>query len=288
MNNLLMNSLFRTTSLLLRATLLALISASSSTQAASGTAVSNTPNSDTFNLSMGGFVLENIRTSMRLDDSGGQVGDIVDFAKTLGGEDRLNVFRADAEWRFAARHRVQAAYFDINMSASTTLNADLNWGDEVYPVNARVVSGLRNTTYKLSYAYSFYRTYRQEIAGQIGAHVTRFEANIGLPDRGKREGASVTAPIPVIGLEWRAKLSEKFFSQVSYQYFSVSLQEDKYSGDLSDFLAVMNYRLGRHWYIGGGYNYYVLNADLKSSSSAVKLVVKHEYNGFIGHVGARF
>jgi hypothetical protein len=212
----------------------------------------------------------------------------VDFARTLGGDDSLNVFRADAEWRIADRHRVQAAYYDIDMSASTTLSADLDWGDEVYPVNAKVLSGLRNTTYKLSYAYSIYRTPRQEIAGQIGAHVTRFEANISLPDRGRKEGASVTAPIPVIGLEWRFTVSEALFSQVSYQYFSVSLQEDKYSGSLSDFLAVMNLRLGRSWYIGGGYNHYVLDADLKSSTTAVKLAVKHEYDGFIVHVGASF
>jgi hypothetical protein len=275
-------------SFLVPAAFLALTLLPVSSQAASGVSVSTTPDADKFDIRLGGFALQDIKTSMRLDGSNGQIGDNVDFEKTLGGDDNLTVFRVDADWRFAPKHRVQFAYFDIDMSASKTLSANINWGDDVYPVNARVDSGLRTSVYKLNYAYSFYRNQNHEVAGQIGAHITKIEAFIGLPSAGKKEGGDVTAPLPVIGLEWKAKLGEKWFSQVSYQYFGVSLEDDKYSGDLSDFLAVVNYRLSRHWYVGGGFNRYVLNAELQGTNKKLKFTLKHEYNGFILHLGANF
>jgi hypothetical protein len=72
-----MNSLLHTASLLFRAMLIVVVSASSSGLVASERAVAGPPRAHKFNFSMGGFVLQNIRTSMRLDASGGQVGDIV-------------------------------------------------------------------------------------------------------------------------------------------------------------------------------------------------------------------
>ena len=283
-----MSSTIRRFSILFPAAVLALTLLPVSAQAASGVSVSTSPDADKFDIRLGGFALQNIKSTLRLDGSNGQIGDTVDFVKTLGGDDNLTVFRVDGEWRFAAKHRVQVAYFDIDMTATKTLTGAIKWGDQVYPVNAKIDSELRNTVYKLNYAYSFYRNPNHEIAAQIGAHVTRIEANIGVPALGKKEGSSVTAPLPVIGLEWKAKLSEKFLSQVSYQYFGVSLENDKYSGDLSDFLAVVSYRLSRHWYVGGGFNRYVINAEVKGSKTALKLTMKHEYNGFILHLGTNF
>jgi hypothetical protein len=50
----------------------------------------------------------------------------------------------------------------------------------------------------------------------------------------------------------------------------------------------VNYRLSRHWYIGGGFNRYVLNAELQGTNKQLKLHLKHEYNGFVIHLGANF
>lgn len=242
---------------------------------------------DAFTFRLGGFAVSNIKTELSLSNSSGQVGDKIEFAKNLGGDDSLNVFRFDGEWRFAAKHKVQLSYYDIAMDASKVITAAIKWGDVIYPVNTTINSNFQTTVYKLNYAYTFYRNQTHEINGQIGAHITSIEAGLSSTNVPKREGVEVTAPLPVIGLEWNAKLSDRFSTQVSYQYFGVSLEDDKYSGSLSDFLAVVNYQFHRNWSVGGGYNRYVIDAAVKGNRP-VKLDIRHQYNGFILFLGASF
>ena len=245
------------------------------------------PAPDAFTFRLGGFAVSNIKTELALSTSNGQVGDKIEFAKNLGGDDSLNVFRFDGDWRFAAKHKLQLTYYDINMDASKIITGAIKWGDVIYPVNTTINSKFQTTIYKLNYAYTFYRNQTHEINGQIGAHITSIEAGLSSTNVPKREGVSVTAPLPVIGLEWNAKLSDQFSTKVSYQYFGVSLEDDKYSGNLSDFLAVVDYRFHRNWTVGGGYNRYVIKAAVKGDRP-VKLDLKHQYNGLILYVGVNF
>jgi hypothetical protein len=244
------------------------------------------PERDRFSLRLGAFLLSSIETTLSLSDSNGQIGDNVDFGRTLGADDSLNVFRADAEWNFAAKHKVQFSYFDINLTSKKVIDTSFEWGDQVYPVSATVNSHFNTTVYKLDYGYTFYRNQTHEINGLIGVHVTQFETGIGLDGTAVAENFSATAPLPLFGVEWKARLSEKLTSQVAYSYFGISL-DDRYSGNLSDFQALLDYSLSRHWSVSAGYNRYTLRASVKGSRGR-ELTMRHSYNGLMVFLSTNF
>jgi len=265
-------------------------------QPAAATMTAGTESSEDFTVRLGAFFLSSINTKLALSDSAGHGGQEVDLSRDLGIRDSLNVFRLDAEWRFAGKHKVQFAYFDINRSTSHVLTGSINWGDQTYPVNATVSAQFRTTIYKLNYGYTFYQneTNTQEISGLIGFHITGMKASISGAIAGVTsgvEGASITAPLPVFGLEWKSRLSDKLSSYVAYEYFGLSL-DNKYTGNLSDFQAMLEYHVGRNWSLGAGYNRYTSRATVTSGQTAsgnqLKLALRHDYNGLMLFVSTSF
>jgi hypothetical protein len=243
------------------------------------------PEFDHFHIRAGAFLLSSIKTTLRLDADGEQVGDDLDFSRDLGGDSSLNVFRAGGVWRFARNHRINLDYFDINQETRHVLERDIVWGGETFPLRAEVDTQFRTTTCRLGYGFTFYRHKDNEFIALIGAHVTRIEVGISAPNLGRSESIAVTAPLPVLGLKWKARLSERLSSDISYEYFGISL-DDKYSGNLSDFAVLLDYSLSEHWMIGGGYNRFGLRASVESER--LKLSMKHSYNGLIIYLGAHF
>jgi len=249
---------------------------------------------DKFTIRLGSFLLSSINTRLSLTDESGNGGSEVDFERDLGGRDSLNVFRADGEWRFADRHKVQLSYFDIDRHASKAIDRTINWGDQTYTVNTTISTEFQTMVTKFNYGYTFYRNDAgtQEVTALLGLHVTKMKGSLGATGSGLAEGASVTAPLPVFGLEWKAKLSYGLTSHVAYEYFGISLDDDKYSGSLSDFQAMLEYQLSRHWSIGGGYNRYTSRASVISDRALngdhLKLSVRHNYNGLMLFLSTNF
>jgi hemolysin activation/secretion protein len=241
---------------------------------------------DPFTLRLGGFLLSSINTKLTLSAGNGAAGTEVDFVNALGGSDSANVFRADGEWRFATKHKVQLSFFDISLNASRSISTSINWGDQVFPINTVITSSFKTTVYKLNYGYIFYQTPTQEVSFLAGLHITRFSTSLGASSLGKVESASATAPLPVFGFEWKSQLSDKLSSQVSYEYFGLSI-DNKYSGNLSDFQAMLEYHFSPNWSLGAGYNRYVLNAKVKMRLQS-ELRLRHNYNGLMLFVSTRF
>jgi hypothetical protein len=268
--------------------------APASTQPAAATPVVDAVEQDNFTLRLGGFFLSSINTRLSLTDESGHGGQQVDFSRDLGGRDNLTLFRGDAEWQFAANHKVQLSYFNIDRTASKAIERTIDWGDQTYPVSTTLHSEVQQIVTKLNYGYTFYRNaaHTQEVTGLIGFHITKLKVDVGASGTNLAHGGDVTAPLPIIGLEWKARLTDKLTSYVAYEYFGLSL-DDKYKGSLSDFQAVAEYHMGRHWSVGGGYNRYTSRASVTSDRSTtsgdhLKLSVRHNYNGLMLFVATHF
>lgn len=233
----------------------------------------------------GGFLLSNVTVTMSLDTLNGEEGDDVSYVEDLGGDDSLTIFRSDAEWRFARNHRVGLAWFDISQSTRHVLDTEINWGGEVFPIDAEVNTDLGVTVSKINYGYGVYSRGRHEVFLLAGVHVTRLEAGISAPDLARSERIGVTAPLPVFGAEWKYAILERLRLQVSYEYFGISL-DDRYKGSLSDFLVFLDYGLAEHVSVGAGFNRYVLRASVEGDR--LKLSLKHSYDGLMGYVTVHF
>lgn len=237
---------------------------------------------DPFYLSLGTFVL-NSDTEVRFDGDTGR-GTPIDWEKTFGGGD-LTRFRIDGHWRFGdtGRHKARFMWFNASRSASRTIQEDIEFGGDLYPVNAKVSSDFSFDIYELAYEYAFLKRDTYEVDGTIGLHL----ASLGMglkakaADSGgaliadvKREG-TVDAPLPVIGLRGIWQLPHHFWIDAGAQFFSLSI--DQYDGSLQDYRVMVNWQPKKWLGFGLGYNQFNVDVDVDGDKFNGNLNWK--YNG---------
>jgi hypothetical protein len=195
------------------------------------------------------------------------VGSDVDYDDTFGIGD-FDRFRAEASWRIAPRHLLRAMYFQNNRSASRSVERDISFGDETFPLGATVNARSELTVAQLSYEYAFLRRDNYELAGGIGVHYVDMGLGLdatlvaqgGTASRSLDENAATQAPLPVLGLRGLWRLPHDFYITAQVQYFY--LQFDPYSGSLIDLKATVVWQLADHVGIGIGYNDFGFRFDI--------------------------
>ena len=146
------------------------------------------------------------------------VGSDVDYDDTFGIGD-FDRFRAEASWRIAPRHLLRAMYFQNNRSASRSVERDISFGDETFPLGATVNARSELTVAQLSYEYAFLRRDNYELAGGIGVHYVDMGLGLdatlvaqgGTASRSLDENAATQAPLPVLGLRGLWQLPHNFY-----------------------------------------------------------------------------
>jgi hypothetical protein len=200
----------------------------------------------------------------------------VDWENTFGGGE-LNRFRVDGQWRFADRHKARFMWFNSSWSQSTNLAEEIEWGGEVYPVNARVSSDFQFDVYELAYEYSFLRRDNYELAGSAGLHWTTVSAGLKAKASASngtletdidREG-SVDLPLPVIGLRGTWGLPHNFWIDAGAQFFALSI--DQYDGNLQDYRVMLTWQPNKWIGLGVGYNLFRVDVDVDTSNFAGNL-----------------
>lgn len=220
---------------------------------------------DPWQLSLGSFIVDS-DTEVRLDGDT-QAGTDVDWENTFGGGD-VTRFRIDGQWRFAERHKARFMWFNSSRSQSRTLKEEINWGDETFPVNARVEGEFDFDVYELAYEYAFLRRDAYEVSGSIGLHYTDLSLSLaaeaaasgGTLTADIKEEASVGAPLPVIGLRGLWQLPHNFWIDLQAQFFAISI--DEYDGNLQDYKIMATWQPKRWLGIGLGYNRFTVDVDV--------------------------
>ena len=212
-------------------------------------------------------------TDMRVRVDGettGDTGSDVDYDDTFGIGD-FDRFRAEASWRIAPRHLLRAMVFQNNRRASRSLERDVTFGDETFPVGLTVNAHSDLTVAQLSYEYAFLRRDSYELAGGIGVHYldmglgldATLAAQGGTASRSLDEDATTQAPLPVLGLRGLWRLPHNFYITAQVQYFY--LQFDPFSGSLIDLKASVVWQLADHVGIGIGYNDFGFRFDIEDA-----------------------
>ncbi|MGL6224719.1 MAG: hypothetical protein ACRC6L_14175 [Steroidobacteraceae bacterium] len=225
---------------------------------------------DSFQVALGTFIVTSEPT-IQLDGETNS-GDSVDFDEALGGGDSQRI-RLDSFWRFgdSGRHKVKAIAFDLSRDNSTTFDRDIEWGGDVYPVDARVDAEYSFTVIEVAYEYAFLKRDNYELAGSIGLHYTdmsaslraRAESSGGTLDEDISNSASVAAPLPVIGLRGIWDLSRNFWLDASAQFFALSI--DDYDGNLQDYRVLVTWQPKKWLGIGLGYNQFSVDVEVDKS-----------------------
>jgi len=227
------------------------------------------PLHDPFRISLGAYVLTS-STDISLN---GQTapGTKVDWNKTFG-DDTPTIFRLDAYWRFAERHKVTALVFSTSRSNTRTIGEDIQWGDDLFPAGANVKGKFEFDIYELAYEYSFLRRENYELNANIGVHYAKIKATLsaaadasnGTLEKSISQTGDLGAPLPVIGVSGTWRLPHDLSLAASAQFFSLNINE--YSGSLQDYRVSLTWQPKRWLGFGLGYDRFHVNVTVDRSS----------------------
>jgi len=223
---------------------------------------------DSFQVALGTFSISSEPTIQLKGDTSS--GDKVNFDEALGGGDSQRI-RFDSFWRFgdSGRHKVKAIAFDMSRDNSRTFDRDIEWGGDVYPVNAKIDAEFSFTVIEAAYEYAFVKRDRYELDGSIGLHYTmldsslkaRAESSGGTLTRDISNSANADLPLPVIGLRGIWDLTHNFWLDATAQYFALSI--DEYDGNLQDYRVLVTWQPKKWLGIGFGYNRFSVDVDVE-------------------------
>jgi hypothetical protein len=240
---------------------------------AAGTACADGPNllDNGFDISLGTFIV-NQDTEVRLDgDTGGgsiSPGTPIDWEKTFGDGDTTR-FRLDGYWRFAERHKVRMMWFSSSRDDSKTIDTEIVWQGETFPVNAKVKGESKFSIVELAYEYAFMRRDNFELTGTAGVHYTDLSLILSgqaLDGEGgtrqvKEEG-SVGAPLPVFGGRALWRMGGDFWLDASLQWFALSI--DEYDGSIWDAKIDAIWQPSKWVGVGLGYNRFKVDVGVNT------------------------
>lgn len=217
-------------------------------------------------VSLGTF-LNNSEMKIRVDGET-TTGSNVDWDSTFGDND-VTRFRLDGLWRISERHHLRMLYTDYSRTRTETIDEDITWQDDVFPVNAEVTGKQSFEIIEAAYEYAFLRQEDLELAASIGLHYTTLEASlradIAAPGGGGTVSiggpASVDAPLPVVGLHGMWRMGGDFYLDAHLQYFALSF--DDFDGSIQNYRAVFIWQPKSYLGIGAGFDSFTIDVDVE-------------------------
>jgi hypothetical protein len=247
---------------------------------------------DRFGLDLG-FFASGFNTELRLDSEDLGIGTEIDLENDLGLEADRGAFRLDGYYRFNPRHRIQFGYVAWSRKAERVISEDIQWGDEVYEVGARVASEFKDDLIKLAYKYSFVNTDAVEVGASFGVSAYSFEAALtaeasvegGGSVEGQRESEDFIAPVPMVGVAVDWHVARTISLRFSGEFFDARVSG--YDGTVTDSLFGVDWMLGRTAGLGLAYSYTSLKVQ-RDKDGEPDLELKYSYDGMYGYLILRF
>jgi long-subunit fatty acid transport protein len=238
---------------------------------------------DRFVLTAGAYDPD-IDSSIRLDSSLIDLGTPLDLESDLSLEDSDTVPYVTALWRITNRFGLEASYFELERSASSTLGIDVTFGDETYLLSTDVASEFDTTFAELSLRFSFIMTEKFDVSASLGAYYLSLDASIEEQTGGNREAEEAEAPLPVVGASFKYKVIPSLTLSVGGKYFGIEI--DDIDGSL------VNYGAGIQWdpikFLGIGLAYEYFELDAESENSDFLGDFNMEYKGPRAYLALRF
>ena len=164
---------------------------------------------------------------------------------------------------------------------STTIDRDIEWQGETFPISTKVKGESKFNIIELAYEYAFMRGDNYELTGTAGIHYTDFSvslaANIndGEVTRHVKKEGSVAAPLPVFGGHYLWRMGGNFWLDTSAQWFALSI--DEYDGSVWDAKIDAIWQPSKWVGIGLGYNHFKVDVDVNKDKFNGNL--NWEYDG---------
>jgi hypothetical protein len=218
---------------------------------------------DKFNFKLAGSWV-GLTTEIRLDsDLGDGKGTTLNFEDDLDLGSNKTIPTLAFEWQIARKHKLGVRWQDISRDSSAQALTEIEWGDEVIPIDADVTLGFDITQAFIDYTYYPWVKERWAAGFGIGFRWMDFQATLAWREGNEDiEGSSdvkASAPLPYLYFEYRRLFSDnwRFITGLGWLYISI----DDISGGQLIGRAGIEYLAGKRWSFGGALNLSTINVD---------------------------
>ena len=154
-----------------------------------------------------------VDTDVQANDVERGLGTRLDFETDMGFSSSEELFRAEAQVIFKRRHQVNLGFYSLDRSSSKTIERQIEWSDRTFPVNADVYGFWNTDVIELSYTYWWIAREKSVFGVNAGFQIAGFDIGAGLETErlglGIDSDVSVSAPVPLIGVEYRRQIGQK-------------------------------------------------------------------------------
>ena len=226
--------------------------------------VSTQPFDKKFSISAGAFVTDH-DTDIRLDTDAGP-GTVVNLEDDLGLDATTNIFRAEAAWRFADRHKAFFGVFDLSQTGSRTLDKDLIIDGELFSVNETVLTDWKMQLIELGYSYRIRGNERTQWWLDVAFFIQDTAITVAETTTGGDVATEdVVLPLPKFGVSVDHAFSERWIGHAGVDLFKLEVGD--VGGSLVDLRATLDYRFTDNFSIGAGWHLINVTVDLDRSVS---------------------
>ena len=226
----------------------------------------------TFDMRVGAF-FNNINTTVSRDTSDGVPGFEVDLEDILDAPEEQTAIEVDAVWRIGTHHRLELGYFELIRDAGTTLQDDLEFGDQVFPAGTEIRSRIDYSSLRFGYTFYLMRDSQKELGVMAGLHLTELDTSIVADGTSQIERSKSSTPLPVIGLNGAVFIGSRTALRARIHIFRTDFNQ--HEGSLNYAALDFEHRFSDVLTVGIGYNYY--GVKLSSSDDALNgdLNIRH-------------
>lgn len=228
-----------------------------------------------------GLLFTEHETLARVDSELLGQGSDVDVERDLGLEERTRDVRFDVALGLGRRHQLQVGYLSLSRAGRTTLQTQIQFGDQVFPADVGVESLVELRLVPVAYRFAVVRSDRVDLGLSAGVLALFTEAGVEAVSAGVAERESAEFPLPVVGLDGVIGLAPRLYGTGGVKYFAIEV--DGIEGSWREFRASLEYFPLAHVGLGAGWRFIRLEADgtegLLSRPEGTLLLLDYEFAG---------
>ena len=210
---------------------------------------------DKFNFKLAGSWV-GIKTEIRLDSEVLGKGTTLNFEDDLGLGSNETIPTLAFEWQIARKHKLGVRWQDISRDSTAQALTEIQWGDEIIPINADITLAFDITQAFIDYAYYPWVKERWAAGFGFGLRWMDIQTTLEYQDEDNEVEGSTdvkgTAPLPYLYFEYRRLFSDnwRFITGLGWLYIEI----DDIKGGQWIGRASIEYLAGKRWSFGAAIN----------------------------------
>jgi hypothetical protein len=217
---------------------------------------------DKFNFKVAGSWVD-LTTEIRLDSEILGRGTTLSFEDDLDLDGSKTIPTLSFEWQIARKHKLGVRWQDISRDSTAQALTEIQWGDEIIPVDADITLGFDIVQYFVDYAYYPWVKDRWAAGFGLGLRLLDISATLSWQSEAiEGEGSTDvkgTGPLPYIYFEYRRLFSDSWRFITGFGWLYVKI-EDIEGGQLIGRVGI-EYLAGQRWAFGAAFNLATAGVD---------------------------